>query len=49
MKNEMNFDFDQELNAAELTDVELDSISGGSRATDVLDAAILVIRIIKAL
>jgi hypothetical protein len=43
MKNEMNFDFNQELNAAELTDVELDSISGGSRTTDIIETVVTIL------
>ncbi len=39
----MNFDFDQELNAAELTDVELDSISGGSRTTDIIETVVTIL------
>jgi hypothetical protein len=41
MKNEMNFNLEQEINMEELNDIEISNISGGSR--NILDSLVLCI------
>jgi bacteriocin-like protein len=47
MKNEMNFDFDQEFNMTELNNAELNSISGGTRTTDILERVLTIVELLS--